>query len=419
MSGMVFWLSEKLRPVLLKVFPQTFLKKIKNRLVTKKAARLKKEGIQPFDKDAYKKGINLIGGIRTQNGLGQSCRLVADILGHTGWDYTIYDFSAIKNIHRNDHSYDAKVSDTLPYGINLLHLNPFELQMAHLELGNELLNGHYNIGYWLYEIEKIPNDWIPGIDLVDEIWTPSEYISNCFRKLTDKPVYTKTYCVTAPIDKTYDREYFGLPRNQFLYLIMYDSNSTSSRKNPMGGIKAFKKAYPSEEEKIGLVIKINNGSKEDVAYLKHELKGYNNVHFITRIMDKIEVNSLIADVDVFVSLHRAEGFGLVMAEAMLNQTACVATNYSSNTEFMDSESACMVDYQLVDLTGDTGFYPKGSKWAEPDYEQAAMYMRKLYEDPDYYDQIVKNGKEKIEYKMQMQKVSADFTDRLESIYAAD
>ena len=417
MSELVFSLSEKLRPVLLKIFPQQFLKFIKNKIVYRKAAKLKKEGILPFDPKMYPKGVNLIGGIRTQNGLGQSCRLVADILEQTGWEYTIYDYSAIKNIGRNDHSHDDKVTNMLPYSINLLHLNPFELQMAHLELGNKLFNGHYNIGYWLYEIEKIPEDWLPGIDLVDEIWTPSEYISNCFRKLTDKPVYTRSYSVSAPIDPEYDRKYFQLPEDVFLYLVMYDANSTSSRKNPLGAINAFKSAFSHDDDKVGLVVKINHGSREDIAFLQQELKDYHNIFFITHTMDKTEVNSLIADADVFVSLHRAEGFGLVMAEAMLNGTACIATDYSSNTEFMDAETACMVDYKLIELTGDTGFYPKGSKWAEPDYDQAAEYMRRLLKEPEFYSEITKRAKVSIEKKMQMKAVQKTYAQRLEEIYA--
>ena len=96
-------------------------------------------------------------------------------------------------------------------------------------------------------------------------------------------------------------------------------------------------------------------------------------------------NSLIAAVDVFVSLHRAEGFGLVMAEAMLLDTVCVATDWSSNTEFMDADSACMVSFQKVEIQETSGNYKKGCRWAEPDVEEAAGYMRRLYEDPAYYD----------------------------------
>ena len=188
-------------------------------------------------------------------------------------------------------------------------------------------------------------------------------------------------------------------------------------KNPLGAIKAFKSAFSHDDDKVGLVVKINHGSREDIAFLQQELKDYHNIFFITHTMDKTEVNSLIADADVFVSLHRAEGFGLVMAEAMLNGTACIATDYSSNTEFMDAETACMVDYKLIELTGDTGFYPKGSKWAEPDYDQAAEYMRRLLKEPEFYSEITKRAKVSIEKKMQMKAVQKTYAQRLEEIYA--
>ena len=120
------------------------------------------------------------------------------------------------------------------------------------------------------------------------------------------------------------------------------------------------------------------------------------IYFITQTLDKIQVNSLIADVDVFVSLHRAEGFGLVMAEAMLLGTVCVATDWSSNTEFMDKESACMVSYRKVEIQKTSGNYKKGCVWAQADVEEAAGYLRRLYEDRAYYEQLVVRAKIKIE-----------------------
>lgn len=106
---------------------------------------------------------------------------------------------------------------------------------------------------------------------------------------------------------------------------MYDTNSTMARKNPVGALDAYKKAFPVEDEHVGLVIKMNNPKQEDLEVLREQTKGYQNVYLIAEVLDKPKVNSLIAAVDVFVSLHRAEGFGLVMAEAMLLDTVCVAT----------------------------------------------------------------------------------------------
>lgn len=413
---MIFQIVEKIRPFLLKIFPQAFLKKIKNKIVEDKEKRMLLSEIPAFDANYYLKGVNVIGPLKSQNGLGQSCRLIAEIIKETGLGYALYDYCMTKNIARNDHTFDEELTQKLSYGINLIHLNPFELRMAYLDLGKELPAHRYNIGYWLYELEDIPADWLPALELVDEIWTPSEYISGNFRKITDKPVYTQSYCVTAPVMEQCGRKYFSLPEDQFLYLVMYDSKSTQARKNPMGAIKAYKQAFPQENKDAGLIIKINNAGGEDMDLLKKELADYQNVFFITDTLPKTEVNSLIKAADVFISLHRAEGYGLVMAEAMINGTVCVATNYSSNTEFMNDDVACMIGYDLVPLEGDTGFYLKNSKWAEPHLDEAAAGIRRLYEDPDYYSGLQTRARTYINKKMDRETIVSCMRNRLEQIY---
>ena len=413
---MIIKLAEKWKPYLLKILPYGLLKSIKDHMVSWKEKKLKKEGRKPFQPGKYEKGVNLIGGIRMQTGLGQSCRLIAELLEHISLPYTICEYCADRQIKCNDHQYEDKISNEKKYGINLLHLNPYELRMGYTEMGNELLDYRYNIGYWLYEFDKLPDGWIEAIDLVQEIWTPSQYISNLFRQVTDKPVYTMPYSVSAPVDEKMNRAYFHLPEDKFLYLVMYDTNSTAARKNPQGAIRAYKKAYPKELDCVGLVVKVNHIKEDDEKRLKEELAGYKNVYFISQTLDKIEVNSLIRDVDVFVSLHRAEGFGLVMAEAMLNGTACIATNYSSNTEFMDMECACMVDYELVQLNGDTGQYPKGIRCAEASVDEAAMYMIKLHEDRAFYNKITTCAKKRMEEEMSVETAAGRIEKRLLQIY---
>ena len=119
--------------------------------------------------------------------------------------------------------------------------------------------------------------------------------------------------------------------------------------------------------------------------------------------------------DVFVSLHRAEGFGLVMAEAMLNGTVCIATNWSSNTEFMNKDIACMVDYSFITLEKDMSPYRKGAKWADANTDEAADYMKRLCSDRAYYDDLSKKAKEYIEDKLSMESVKNLFINRIEEI----
>lgn len=133
-------------------------------------------------------------------------------------------------------------------------------------------------------------------------------------------------------------------------------------------------------------------------------------------MEKTEVNSLIKNCDVFVSLHRAEGFGLPLAEAMLLGTPTIATNWSANTEFSNIDNACLVDYKLVTLEKDYAMYKKGNRWAEPNIDQAAEYMKKLYDDKGLYNQLSENAQDYIKSNFNLEKTSKLIEDRINDIY---
>ena len=189
------------------------------------------------------------------------------------------------------------------------------------------------------------------------------------------------------------------------------------RKNPLGAIEAFKQAFDRENKQVGLVIKMNRSeqSEKDIENIRTKLDGYDNIYFICETLPKTAVNSLTACVDVFVSLHRAEGFGLVMAEAMLLGTPVIATNWSANTEFMNRESACMVDYKKTAIEQDIPPFKKGYHWAEADVAQAAAYMKRLCEDSAFYEQKKAAAGAYIREKTKMQHSVSLLEDRLGKI----
>lgn len=412
--------SEKVKPLLKKIFPQQLLSNAKNKMLDKQLAGLISEGKEAFVRETYPDGINLIGLLRAQMGLGQSSRLLADMIENSKYPLSLYDFklgSALMS--SEDHTLDDKITDELKYNINLIHINPDEMKLLYTRMDAAAWKKRYNIAFWLWELEEIPESWKTYFPLLDEIWTPSEFISQSLRKVTDLPVTTIPYCVKAPTESQYTRTYFKLPEDKFLFLAMYDSNSTRERKNPMGVIRAFKKAFSPDDKNVGLVLKVNNAREEDMTLLKGMLKDYDNIYYVTEIMSKVEVNSLIKAADVFVSLHRAEGFGLVMAEAMLNGTPVIATNWSSNTEFMNENVACMVDYKFTKLENDCPPYKKGAVWADPDVCQAAAFMKKLYSDRDFYHQLSDDARAFISEKLGMAKAVSLIEKRIEKIYKKD
>lgn len=410
--------TTKLKPILIKILPIDVLRTVKKNFVNKSIdnAASQTRNREAFNRNISPDGINLIGFIKGEIGLGQSCRLLAEAINYSGEEFTIYNYEQISSMRFNDSTWDYKITNTTPYNINIIHLNPPDLALAHATLDKNIWNFKYNIAFWLWELEEFPDEWIKCFSFVDEIWTPSEFASNSIRKKTSLPVNTIKYSISAPIDDAYNRKYFSIPDDKFLFLCMYDSNSTINRKNPIGTIESFKKAFSKDDTNIGLVIKVNNPQQNDIDIIKKMLEGYENIYIIPKIMTKTEVNSLIKICDVFVSLHRAEGFGLPLAEAMFLGTPTIATNWSANTEFMNQENACMVDYNMVYLEEDYVMYKKGNKWADPNIEQAAEYMKKLYEDNNFYNDISKKAQNYIKENLNLELASKAISNRIKQIY---
>ena len=200
-------------------------------------------------------------------------------------------------------------------------------------------------------------------------------------------------------------------------MLSYDGNSVSERKNPLGGVRAYCKAFSPDDRGVGLVIKATHAKDDDVEQIKDRLNGYHNIFWLTDSYSKAEFNSLIRAVDVYVSLHRAEGFGLVMAEAMLLGTAVIATDWSANTEFMDASTACMVRADVVALSQDYPPYHKGDHWAHPDESEAAEYMRKLYENTTFREALIKAAEKHITEWLSAEKAAEKIKQRVDTLYS--
>ena len=415
LQGKLIRIAYQCRPILTKLLPNKVLRDIKGKLIKNSLKQLNMYRRIPFQANIYPRGLNLIGSIRADTGLGQSCRLIATQIENSGLPFTIYNYEQTSNLEQTDHSFDKKITNTNPYQINLLHINPRELGIALNQMGFSILNGKYNIGFWLWELEEFPDEWCFYFKLLDEIWTPSEFISRTIRKKTTIPVITIPYVVSVPFDSHIYRKDFGLPENTFLFLMAYDNSSIGERKNPFGAIRAFQQAFSPKDRTVGLVIKALHLKQTELKQLKKKCREYENIYILTKPMEKIRFNSLLHCCNALLSLHRAEGFGLVLAEAMYLGKPVIATNWSANTEFMDKETACMIDYDLVTLEKNYGPFLKGQKWADPNIKQAATEMKKLKEQKDYYYTKGKLAQTSIKQLLSSERINKLIVNRVHQI----
>ena len=370
---------------------------------------------KPYEPGRYPPGINLYGLFKTEIGLAQGAKLYARALEEGNIPHTLLNLDFIPDLPQEDTTFDDRLTLENKYAINVTHINPPQWLDALGTFAQNHFDRHYNVGIFQWELETVPDDWLPLFDYVDEVWTPSEFTARAMSKVTDKPVIPVLYGMETPYDEKLTRADFGLAEEDFLVLMMFDSLSYASRKNPGAAIDAFREAYGENPEHVKLVIKINNPKDEDIAFVEEHIGGKAGYLLIKERMDKTRLNSLIRLCDVFISMHRAEGFGLVMAEAMALGTPAVATGWSANTEFMPEDVSCPVKYRLIPVAGGYQFDDGKLQWADPDVHHAAEYLKRLRDDPEYYREKAEKGRKYIEENLSMKKCADTMRKRMGEI----
>lgn len=338
-------------------------------------------------------GVNIIGFVHAEMGIGESSRLAAKAIDTAAVPFGLINFPLAVASRMSDYSWSHKVLEKARYNTNIFHMNADFMRPAREHFGNELFNSRYNIGYWHWELPEFPEEHVEGFNHVNEVWVCSKFVAESVSKRATVPVMTIPHCIQVPVAPNINRSSFGLPENRFLFLMMYDVQSSTLRKNPKAVIEAFKLAFDKNDPRVGLVLKVNNADfrPNELAELRKMIAERGNLHLIDKVLSRQEVNALLQCTDSYVSLHRAEGFGLGLAEAMYLGKPVIATNWSGNTEFMNGANSCPVSYQLVNIGQDWGPYKSHQIWAEPNVRHAADYMQRLVSDVRWRESIAASG----------------------------
>jgi glycosyltransferase involved in cell wall biosynthesis len=343
------------------------------------------------DYDPYPKptapGVRLVGYFAAELGVGEAGRSMAAALRAAGEPFWPISERQTWNRQRDPELADASEAAPDDGDLNLVCVNADRLPTVLDRLGPQFGWHRYRIGMWAWEVERFPDVYVPAADLVDEVWTYSRHAAEALRAAIAKPVHTVPLPVVERPPAPRSRSELGLP-DGFVFLFCFDFFSVAERKNPLGVIEAFRRAFPVPaapgSDGPHLVIKSINGSAKlsELERLRMRVLDRPDVHIRDGYLDPADQRALIAACDAYVSLHRAEGFGYTMAEAMLRAKPVIATGYSGNLEFMDEDNSFLVGHTLVPIGEGAQPYPAGARWADPDLGQAASLMQRVVADTD-------------------------------------
>jgi glycosyltransferase involved in cell wall biosynthesis len=338
-------------------------------------------------------GVNLVGYLNAELGIGEVARKLMDGLDRAGIDFSTITYD--RTLSRQAHRVDERSSQQAPFDMNVICINADQLPVFREDIGPALFQKRYSVGVWFWEVSRFPAAFHGSFKIVDEVWAATSFVRDALAATTSKPVRIVPLPLEMPNAEPIPRGQLGLP-DRFMFLYSFDLLSIFERKNPLGVVDAFTRAFAEGDGPI-LVLKCING--------EHDLASLERLRLATAQRSDIFLfedylapemkNALMAGCDCYVSLHRSEGLGLTMAEAMAYGKPVIATNYSGNVDFMHEGNSLLIPYELVSIPKGCDPYPAGTEWADPDTDAAAAAMRRVFDDPAAARELGERAREDI------------------------
>ncbi|HEY8721617.1 glycosyltransferase [Pengzhenrongella sp.] len=328
-------------------------------------------------------GVNVVGYLRAELGVGESARLMLDALAAGGIPHATA--SVDRHLQSRQGASFTEAAPGAPFDTTLMCVNA-DMTPTVAAAVPSLLARSYRIGMWYWEVEDFPTSQHEGFRHVDEVWVATDFVRRAIEPYSPVPVRTITPPLPRPTSvaatQGRTRADLGLPERP-TFLFSFDYLSTVERKNPWGLVDAFEAAFTPGEGPLLVIKSINADRRPDQAErLRLRVAGSKDVVLLEDYLDAADRDALVDLCDCYISLHRSEGLGLTMAEAMALGKPVIATGYSGNLQFMTDENSFLVPWTPTTIPVGCEPYPAGGTWAEPDLDAAAGLMRLVLEDTE-------------------------------------
>lgn len=360
--------------------------------------------------DAPAKAVTVAGYFRAELGVGEAGRSIVAGLEAAQMPYVTQ--TVTETVSRQEHPFEDLVTGADDSDVNIVCVNADALPGFATGVSHAFFRDRYTVGLWFWEVDQFPASMHDAFSYVDEVWVSSEFVRDAIQRETIKPVRTVPMTVAPPPVGKLSRAAHGIP-DGFMFLFVFDLMSIMERKNPLGLIDAYRRAFRPADGAT-LVIKTINGDQkpEQLQRLREAVDAHDDITLIDGYLPLEQKNGLMNECDCYVSLHRSEGLGLTMAEAMALGKPVVATGHSGNLAFMDTGNSRLVDFDLVNVPSGCAPYPTSAVWADPDLEHAARLMRELFDDPVAARELGERARTDVLERMSPQRTGTFIADRL-------
>ena len=325
-------------------------------------------------------GWSVVAYANAELGVGEAGRRTYETITATGVPTELVG-TRYNTASRQSHRLLDEVHEAPSFENVVTCINADQLPHIHRLLRLGELRGRH-VGLWFWELEKFPEHNLSSLAYVHEVWAASSFTQRAVQAVTDKPVRLITLPIPVPDRPTaFTRRSLGLPESHFLFLTNFDYLSVHRRKNPIGVIEAYRDAFGPDDGAV-LVVKSINGAEriQDTELVRAAAGSRSDIVLLDGYVTSAEMKAMIELADCYVSLHRSEGYGLNLADAMARGTPAIATGYSGNMEFMTDSTSMLIPYERARVGSGAHPYDPTAMWAEPDLGKAAAAMRAVFDD---------------------------------------